>query len=112
MWLYFLDVELSLICRIQDITKDEFARKVEMSCITKTMSFEFDTQPTFGWVHFEGRNIYETAAQIDWLETKATKEGWRDQLTISVELEKPDRPHIDILLTRASILHVWNVYQI
>lgn len=74
-----------------------------MSSITKTMSFEFDARPAFGWVHFEGRNVYETAAQIDWLEAKAKREGWRDQLTISVELEKPDRPHIDILLTRASI---------
>lgn len=71
-----------------------------MSSITKTMSFEFDARPPFSWVHFEGRNVYETAAQIGWLDTKATREGWRSQLTISVELEKPDRPHIDILLTR------------
>lgn len=71
-----------------------------MSSITKTMSFEFDARPAFSWVHFEGRNVYETAAQIDWLEAKAKREGWRNELTISVELEKPDRPHIDILLTR------------
>lgn len=87
----------------QEISKDEFARKVEMSNIQKTMSFEFDTRPPFSWVHFEGRNVFETAAQIDWLEAKATREGWRHELTISVEIEKPDRPHIDILLTRVCI---------
>lgn len=94
----------------QDITKDEFARKVEMSSITKTMSFEFDARPPFSWVHFEGRNVYETAAQIDWLEAKATREGWRSQLTISVELEKPDRPHIDILLTRGDVVFFSKLY--
>lgn len=94
--------------RTQDITKDEFARKFEMSSITKTMSFEFDARPAYSWVHFEGRNVYETAAQIDWLEAKAKREGWRSQLTISVELEKPDRPHIDILLTRVIFFRHFN----
>lgn len=75
-----------------------------MSSITKTMSFEFDARPAFSWAHFEGRNVYETAAQIDWLEAKAKREGWRNELTISVELEKPDRPHIDILLTRVNFI--------
>ncbi|GAN11357.1 ketohexokinase [Mucor ambiguus] len=94
----------------QDITKDEFARKVEMSSITKTMSFEFDARPAYSWVHFEGRNVYETAAQIDWLEAKAKREGWRNELTISVELEKPDRPHIDILLTRGDVVFFSKLY--
>jgi ketohexokinase len=74
-----------------------------MSHITKTMSFEFDSRPPFAWVHFEGRNVFETAAQIDWLELKATREGWRQNLTISVELDKPDRHNIDILLTRVNL---------
>ncbi|GAA5813729.1 hypothetical protein MFLAVUS_007216 [Mucor flavus] len=94
----------------QDITKDEFVRKFEMSSITKTMSFEFDARPAYSWVHFEGRNVYETAAQIDWLEAKSTREGWRSQLTISVELEKPDRPHIDILLTRGDVIFFSKLY--
>lgn len=92
--------------RAQDITKDEFVRKIEMNGLTKTMAFEFDSRPPFSWAHFEGRNVYETAAQIDWLELKATREGWRDTLKISVELDKADRHHIDILLTRVMVTYI------
>jgi ketohexokinase len=81
-----------------------------MSSITKAMSFDSDATPPFTWVHFEGRNIYETAAQIDWLESKATREGWRSQLTISIELEKPDRPHIDVLLTRVGSSYIYIMF--
>lgn len=73
-----------------------------MSRITKTIQFEYDCRTPFSWVHFEGRNVFETAAQIDWLELKATREGWRHALTISVELDKADRHNIDILLTRVN----------
>lgn len=42
--------------------------------------------------------------QIEWLENKAIQEGWRDQLTISVELEKPDREEIDSLLDKGDVV--------
>jgi ketohexokinase len=58
----------------------------------------FDTTPPYAWVHFEGRNIDNTVQQIDWLSSKAQQEGW--SLKISVELEKPDRPDIDLLLAK------------
>ncbi|CAO3679383.1 unnamed protein product [Rhizopus stolonifer] len=79
---------------IQDIKKDEFILKVEKILAETPLS----------WVHFEGRNVEEAVKQIDWIESKATREGWRSQLTISVELEKPDRPHIDSLLARGDIV--------
>jgi hypothetical protein len=113
--IYYFFVPLSiykLTCNnisTQEITREEFSRKIEMSSITKAMSFDSDATPPFTWVHFEGRNIYETAAQIDWLESKATREGWRSQLTISIELEKPDRPHIDVLLTRVGSPYIYYV---
>ncbi|KAG0183077.1 hypothetical protein DFQ28_004660 [Apophysomyces sp. BC1034] len=82
----------------EEITRDEFARKFEMATIQKAM--EFDPVVPFSWVHFEGRNINQTLQQIEWLEAKATREGWRPHLTISIELEKPDREDIDLLLPK------------
>jgi ketohexokinase len=82
--------------RAQDITLTDFQEKVE-----KAMS---DTNQCFTWVHFEGRNIDNAVQQINWLHTKATKENWRDRLTISAELEKPDRENIDALLDKGDIL--------
>lgn len=73
--------------RIEDITLDEFARQFEMA----------------RWVHFEGRNIDQVVQQIDWLDAKASRENWRSLLTISVELEKPDRENIDLLMPRVCI---------
>lgn len=55
------------------------------------------------WVHFEGRNIDQVVQQIDWLDAKASRENWRSLLTISVELEKPDRENIDLLMPRVCI---------
>lgn len=52
------------------------------------------------WVHFEGRNIEQTLLQIEWLDQKAISENWRHQLTISVELEKPDRLDIQALIKK------------
>ncbi|GAA5805690.1 hypothetical protein HPULCUR_011213 [Helicostylum pulchrum] len=56
------------------------------------------------WVHFEGRNIEQTLLQIEWLDQKAISENWRHQLTISVELEKPDRLDIQALIKKADIV--------
>ncbi|KAG2204051.1 hypothetical protein INT47_007045 [Mucor saturninus] len=62
------------------------------------------------WVHFEGRNISETVFQIDWLSNKATDEGWRRQLVISVELEKPLRDDIECLIPRADIVFFSKIF--
>ncbi|KAI8391079.1 Ribokinase-like protein [Radiomyces spectabilis] len=83
---------------INDITENEFAQALDD--VSKVQS----RQPIFDWVHFEGRNIVQVVKQIDWLETKATNEGWRDRLTISVELEKPDREHIDQLMPKGDVV--------
>lgn len=60
--------------------------------------------PPFHWIHFEGRNIDQVVQQIDWLNNKAISDGWRDQLVISVELEKPDREHIDWLMPKGDVV--------
>ncbi|CEG71590.1 hypothetical protein RMATCC62417_07299 [Rhizopus microsporus] len=83
---------------IQDITKNEFIQKIET------------IKTRFNWIHFEGRNVEEAAAQIDWLESISSHEGWRSRLTISVELEKPDRPDIDMLLSRGDVVFFSKLY--
>ncbi|KAI8344701.1 Ribokinase-like protein [Chlamydoabsidia padenii] len=82
-----------------DLSKEEFIHKFD----TASMTF-VDQQVPYSWVHFEGRNIDNVVQQIDWLESKAIQEGWRSQLTISVELEKPDRPDIDLLLPKGDVV--------
>ena len=77
---------------------DEFAQEMESK-----MTLSKDGVPPFHWVHFEGRNIDQAVQQIDWLNNKAITQGWRDQLIISVELEKPDREHIDWLMPKVCI---------
>ncbi|KAI8387530.1 Ribokinase-like protein [Blakeslea trispora] len=62
------------------------------------------------WVHFEGRNIAETIRQIEWLKKKATQENWNSNLIISIELEKPDRPDIDLLLPLGDIVFFSKLY--
>lgn len=74
---------------------EEFAKAIEAKMMTLP-----DRMPPFTWIHFEGRNIDQVVQQIDWLDSKAITEGWRDQLVISVELEKPDREHIDWLMPK------------
>lgn len=74
---------------------EEFAKEIEAKMRTLP-----DRMPPFNWIHFEGRNIDQVVQQIDWLDNKAITEGWRDQLIISVELEKPDREHIDWLMPK------------
>jgi ketohexokinase len=73
---------------------EDFISKVEQASI----------EHKFNWVHFEGRNVNNAIKQIEWLENKATQEGWRHQLTISVELEKPDREDIDSLLDKGDVV--------
>jgi ketohexokinase len=58
----------------------------------------------YWWVHFEGRNITETLGQIDWLNQKANAENWRHQLVISIEIEKPERPDIELLIEKVKHL--------
>ena len=73
-----------------------------MTSIAKTMAFDFDAKAPFQWIHWEGRNVNHAAQQIDWIDAKARREGWRSGLTISVELEKPDRKHIDSLMSKVA----------
>lgn len=74
---------------LTDLTSEEF-----MQAFTKI------NKRNQWWVHFEGRNIDETIKQIDWLNKKASEEHWRHDLVISVEVEKPERENIDLLIDR------------
>ncbi|KAI9264045.1 Ribokinase-like protein [Phascolomyces articulosus] len=89
---------------MEDISRDEFSRKFEMASLTKTLSFESDGKAPFRWIHFEGRNVDQAVQQIDWVDEKAQREGWRTSLTISVELEKPDREHIDWFMAKGDVI--------
>ncbi|CAO3629412.1 unnamed protein product [Cunninghamella blakesleeana] len=86
-----------------EISKDEFVKKIEFLSINKAASFSDNTAP-FSWVHFEGRNVDNVVNQVDWLDSKATEEGWRSQIVISIEMEKPDRENIDLLLPKGDVL--------
>ncbi|KAL0074319.1 Ribokinase-like protein [Phycomyces blakesleeanus] len=92
-----------------EITLDEFIRKIEMTSLTKSIQFDFNAAP-FTWVHFEGRNISEALLQIRWLETKGQKENWRSKMTISVELEKPDRQDIDLLMSNGDVVFFSKIF--
>ncbi|KAI9010424.1 Ribokinase-like protein [Phycomyces nitens] len=92
-----------------EITLDEFIRKIEMAALTKSIQFDFHNTP-FTWVHFEGRNISETLLQIRWLETKGQRENWRSKMTISVELEKPDREDIDLLMSNGDVVFFSKIF--
>ncbi|KAI8059712.1 Ribokinase-like protein [Thamnidium elegans] len=76
----------------------------DMTCIEFIEKFNDLNQDNSWWVHFEGRNIDQTLLQIDWLDKKAISEDWRHQLTISVELEKPERLDIELLIEKADIV--------
>lgn len=94
--IYISDINNWPLSRAKDISLADFTHKVEQSTL--------DTNRHFTWIHFEGRNIDNAVQQIDWLHSKATQEHWRDQLTISVELEKPDRENIDSLLDKGDMV--------
>lgn len=87
----YLFVYSTISISLQDITCDEFKQ-----------IFEKIKDTNRWWVHFEGRNIENTLQQIDYLHHKATVENWRDKLTISVELEKPERENIHLLIERVT----------
>ncbi|KAG2221684.1 hypothetical protein INT45_002722 [Circinella minor] len=89
---------------IKDISRDEFAKKIEVDKFTETPISESKRKELFQWIHFEGRNVEQAVQQIDWIDDKARREGWRSTLTISVELEKPDREHIDLLMNKGDVV--------
>jgi ketohexokinase len=60
----------------------------------------------FSWIHFEGRNVDETAKMMDYLATKP----WRPRTVISVELEKPHRQGLELLMHRADVIFFSKVF--
>lgn len=72
----------------------------DLSCEEFVQVFTKINKNNQWWVHFEGRNIDQTIEQIDWLNEKASEEHWRHNLIISVEIEKPERENIDLLIER------------
>ncbi|KAF1802792.1 Ribokinase-like protein [Mucor lusitanicus] len=84
---------------LTDLTREEFVQV--FTAINKSNQW---------WVHFEGRNIEQTIQQIDWLHSKASEEHWRHDLVISVEVEKPERENIDLLIERGDVVFFSKVY--
>lgn len=72
----------------------------DLSCEEFVQVFTKINKNNRWWVHFEGRNIDQALEQIDWLNEKASEEHWRHNLIISVEIEKPERENIDLLIER------------
>lgn len=57
----------------------------------------------FDWVHFEGRNMHEVLAMLEWIKARAP------DLPCSVEIEKP-RPDIEQLFPFADVLMFSRAY--
>ncbi|KAI8067799.1 Ribokinase-like protein [Gongronella butleri] len=74
--------------KTKEIDVDEFIDKVEPLCREKP----------FEWAHFEGRNIHGAIEQMTWLRQH------QPTCTVSIELEKPDRPDIDLMLPHGDVL--------
>ncbi|CAJ0884719.1 15968_t:CDS:2, partial [Entrophospora sp. SA101] len=51
----------------------------------------------FNWIHFEGRNAQEVSKMIDYIDSK----DWRSRAIVSVELEKPYRKGLEILMNKS-----------
>ncbi|SAM05286.1 hypothetical protein [Absidia glauca] len=81
-----------------DLTKDEFIGHFSRASVNKTM------EAPYSWVHFECRSVYTVLDQIGWLETKAMQEGWRSQLTISLDLDNPTLLDIELLFPKADVV--------
>ncbi|CAJ0640450.1 3081_t:CDS:2 [Entrophospora sp. SA101] len=60
----------------------------------------------FNWIHFEGRNAEEEAKMIDYIDTKE----WRSKAMVSVEMEKPYRRNLEVLMHRADVLFFSKVF--
>ncbi|CAJ0851673.1 962_t:CDS:2 [Entrophospora sp. SA101] len=54
----------------------------------------------FNWIHFEGRNAQEVSKMIDYIDSK----DWRSRAIVSVELEKPYRKGLEILMNKSDVL--------
>ncbi|CAJ0625279.1 7852_t:CDS:2 [Entrophospora sp. SA101] len=84
---------------IDELTFDEFKHEFDKVC-TEEMIEDDDKIVPFDWIHFEGRNAEEEAKMIDYIDTKE----WRSKVIVSVELEKPYRINLEILIHRADVL--------
>ncbi|TPX31849.1 hypothetical protein SmJEL517_g04937 [Synchytrium microbalum] len=62
-----------------------------------------------GWFHFEGRNVVEVEAMVQWLE-KTYRGSKTLTLTISIEFEKPDRGGLERLLPLADVAFFSRIY--
>jgi len=60
----------------------------------------------FHWIHFEGRNVEETAKMMDYVDTKP----WGSRTVVSVELEKPHRQGLEQLMRRADVIFFSKVF--
>ncbi|CAJ0835528.1 3829_t:CDS:2, partial [Entrophospora sp. SA101] len=93
---------------IDELAFDEFKNKFDLICAEETIinmsnydyGVEDEDGAPFNWIHFEGRNAQEVSKMIDYIDSK----DWRSRAIVSVELEKPYRKGLEILM-RASCYH-------
>ncbi|CAG8467587.1 6950_t:CDS:2 [Paraglomus occultum] len=90
---------------IEELTSAEFGEKFDELCDGETMSSLIGDVP-FHWIHFEGRNVEETAKMMDYVDTKP----WRSRTVVSVELEKPHRHGLEHLMRRADVIFFSKVF--
>ncbi|KAI1306703.1 hypothetical protein EDD11_004706 [Mortierella claussenii] len=93
---------------LPDLTLDEFIKKFDAACM-KAGSDIVQMSCPFRWIHFEGRGM-DVYKMVDHVEAMYIRQGWRHKLTISVELEKGDRPGIQNLLQQADVCFFSKLY--
>ncbi|XP_037089384.1 ketohexokinase-like isoform X2 [Pollicipes pollicipes] len=62
----------------------------------------------YDWIHFEGRNINNVKLMIEYI--RAERDMMKHKLTISVELEKPGRKELEVLLSLGDVIFVSKDY--
>nr|CAG8472440.1 3131_t:CDS:2 [Entrophospora candida] len=90
---------------IDELIFDEFKHNFDKIC-TEEIVEDDDKIIPFNWIHFEGRNAEEEAKMIDYIDTKE----WRSKAMVSVEMEKPYRRNLEVLMHRADVLFFSKVF--
>ncbi|CAH1764882.1 12540_t:CDS:2 [Entrophospora sp. SA101] len=99
---------------IDELAFDEFKNKFDLICAEETIinmsnydyGVEDEDGAPFNWIHFEGRNAQEVSKMIDYIDSK----DWRSRAIVSVELEKPYRKGLEILMSKSDVLFFSKVF--
>ncbi|CAH1758826.1 8920_t:CDS:2 [Entrophospora sp. SA101] len=99
---------------IDELAFDEFKNKFDLICAEETIfnmsNYNYEVEDEdgapFNWIHFEGRNAQEVSKMIDYIDSK----DWRSRAIVSVELEKPYRKGLEILMNKSDVLFFSKVF--